>query len=186
MFGRVQKNNWTVKWYFREFCAEVKTDTAQKMFSIKDFFSKCDQIRCFLRIWSHLLKKSLMENFIFCAVGWKWYFKTTLNDWYSICNSSNCYHHRIVEILSLIMSLLRLATYSLQNVVFLWNEHLSIELQIKKVAAKLTPNIPAQNACLTCNIPRSFTFLDNTSVNDVYWFRNHYWNPGLGRKGPIK
>ena len=44
-------------------------DTAQKMkFSIKDFFSKCDQIRSFLRIWSHLLKKSLIENF-FCAVG---------------------------------------------------------------------------------------------------------------------
>ena len=37
-------------------------------FSIKDFFSKCDQIRRKLRIWSHLLKKSLMENFIFCAV----------------------------------------------------------------------------------------------------------------------
>ena len=34
-------------------------------FSIKDFFSKCDQIRSFLRIWSHLLKKSFMENFIF-------------------------------------------------------------------------------------------------------------------------
>ena len=34
-------------------------------FSIKDFFSKCDQIRSFLRIWSHLLKKYLMENFIF-------------------------------------------------------------------------------------------------------------------------
>ena len=33
-------------------------------FSIKDFFSKYDQIRCFLRIWSHLLKKS----FKFCAV----------------------------------------------------------------------------------------------------------------------
>ena len=28
-------------------------------FSIKDFFSKCDQIRRNLRIWSHLLKKSL-------------------------------------------------------------------------------------------------------------------------------
>ena len=26
------------------------------------------QIRSFLRIWSHLLTKSLMENFIFCAV----------------------------------------------------------------------------------------------------------------------
>ena len=43
--------------------------TAQKMkFSIKSFFSKCDQICMKLRIWSHLLKKSLTENFIFCAV----------------------------------------------------------------------------------------------------------------------
>ena len=40
---------------------------AQKVkFYIKDFFSKCDQIR--MRIWSHLLKKFLMENYIFCAV----------------------------------------------------------------------------------------------------------------------
>ena len=38
-------------------------------FSIKDFFSKYYQIRRKLRIWSHLLKKSLMENFIFCAVS---------------------------------------------------------------------------------------------------------------------
>ena len=38
-------------------------------FFIKDFFSKCDQIRSFLGIWSHLLKKSLMENFHFlCSV----------------------------------------------------------------------------------------------------------------------
>ena len=37
----------------------------QKKFSIKDFFSKCHQIRSFLRIRSHLLKKFLMENFIF-------------------------------------------------------------------------------------------------------------------------
>ena len=44
--------------------------TAQKMkFSIKDFFSKCDQICRKLRIWSHLLKKSLMKNFIFCTVS---------------------------------------------------------------------------------------------------------------------
>ena len=44
-------------------------DTAQKMkFSIKDFFSKCDQIRRKLRVWSHLLKIFLMENFIFCEV----------------------------------------------------------------------------------------------------------------------
>ena len=37
-------------------------------FLIKHFFSKCDQIHGKLRIWSHLLKKSLMENFSFCAV----------------------------------------------------------------------------------------------------------------------
>ena len=43
--------------------------TAQKMkLSINDFFSKCDQIRSYLRIWSHLLKKLLIENFIFNAV----------------------------------------------------------------------------------------------------------------------
>ena len=47
----------------------ITTFTAQKIkFSIRDFFSKCDQTRRKLRIWSHLLKKSLMENFIFCAV----------------------------------------------------------------------------------------------------------------------
>ena len=37
-------------------------------FSIKCFFSKCDQICKKLQIWSYLLKKFLMENFIFCAV----------------------------------------------------------------------------------------------------------------------
>ena len=44
--------------------------TGQKMkFSIKDFFSKRDQIRSFLRIWSYLLKKSLIENFMLFAVN---------------------------------------------------------------------------------------------------------------------
>ena len=43
--------------------------TAKKMkSSIKDFSSKCDEIRSFLRIWSCLLEKPLMENFIFYAV----------------------------------------------------------------------------------------------------------------------
>ena len=46
--------------------SKAGSGTAQKMkFSIKDFFSKCDQSRGFLWIWSHLLKKSLMENFTF-------------------------------------------------------------------------------------------------------------------------
>ena len=37
-------------------------------FSIKGFFSKCDQIHRKLQIWSHLLEKSLMETFLFYAV----------------------------------------------------------------------------------------------------------------------
>ena len=42
---------------------------AQKVkFSIKDFFSKLGQTWSFLWVWSHLLKKSLIENFIFCTV----------------------------------------------------------------------------------------------------------------------
>ena len=36
-------------------------------FTIKGFFSKCDQIRSFSRIWSHLPNTFLMENFILCA-----------------------------------------------------------------------------------------------------------------------
>ena len=57
-FTTVSKNSLSLK---------RKHFTSQKMkFSIKEFFSKCDQIR--RKIWSHLLKKSLMENLIFCAV----------------------------------------------------------------------------------------------------------------------
>ena len=56
-----------IKW---EHWTEMSWCTAQKMkFYIKDFFSKCDQIRSFLRICSHLLKKSLTESFILCAVS---------------------------------------------------------------------------------------------------------------------
>ena len=47
-------------------------NTSQKMkFSIKDFFSKCNQICRKLRIWSHLLKKSLMKTsfFVQCKLG---------------------------------------------------------------------------------------------------------------------
>ena len=61
-------------------------DIAQKMnFFIKDFYSKCDLVK--LRIWSHLLKKSLMENFIFCTLRvvhqndpkwWKTYMRTSV------------------------------------------------------------------------------------------------------------
>ena len=52
---------------------------------IKDLFSKCDQIRRKLGIWLHLLKKSLMRNFIFCAVPCFWGLVKSISDisyWY--------------------------------------------------------------------------------------------------------
>ena len=65
---------WMYFWYgvkgtFAKFSkAMIVIRTAQKMkFVIKNFFSKYDQICSFLWIWSQLLNKSLMKNFIFCA-----------------------------------------------------------------------------------------------------------------------
>ena len=58
-------------WQGSEYVSEnnIKLTHCRKMkFSIKDFVSKCNQICSFLLIWSHLLKKVLMENFNFCAV----------------------------------------------------------------------------------------------------------------------
>ena len=47
----------------------LQSFTAQKLkFSVKDFFSKFDQICRKLQIWSHLLRKSSMKSFIFSAV----------------------------------------------------------------------------------------------------------------------
>ena len=72
--------------------------TAQKMkFSIKDLFGKCGQSRSFLRIWSHLLKKCLMENFVFlCSVkmdGCPYFLNRTMEKVYSnqlrTCNPTN-------------------------------------------------------------------------------------------------
>ena len=69
------------------FFPNLRVGTAQKIkFSIKDFFSKCDQIRSFLRIWSHLLKKSLMKSFIFLySVAYKIGGNTNSNIVFRIC-----------------------------------------------------------------------------------------------------
>ena len=62
--------------------------------SIKNFFHKCEQIHIFLRIWSHLLKKSL--NFIFYAGDMisKWYLPVIYDKYINIDNiwRSNVYH----------------------------------------------------------------------------------------------
>ena len=73
-------------------------------FSVKNFFSKCEHIRIKLRIYSHLLNKSLTENFIFCVVNiigfttesCKFFFKpncqslvyfTSINTWHRLVPS---------------------------------------------------------------------------------------------------
>ena len=52
---------------FRSGTLNYSVDHYTKKFFIKDFFNKCDQIRSFQCIWWHLLKKSFIENFNFCA-----------------------------------------------------------------------------------------------------------------------
>ena len=61
-------------------------------FFIKDFFSKCYQIRKKLRIWSHLLKNSLTKTSFFGAVSTKIY----------LCGSHICSNHSIYESLTVI------------------------------------------------------------------------------------
>ena len=57
-------------------------------FFIKDFFSKCDQIRSFLWIWSHLRKKSLMKNFhFFCKAASVKVNKNIVTKWLNMYNS---------------------------------------------------------------------------------------------------
>ena len=78
-----------------------EANTAQKMkFFIKNFFSKYDQIRCLLRIWSNLLTKSLTENFIFCAVK-KWLNLLIRLSTYNCRNNDESVFHRKSTRLSL-------------------------------------------------------------------------------------
>ena len=73
-------------------------------FSVKNLFSKCEDIRIKLRIYSHLLNKSFMENFVFYVVNiigfttesCKFFFKpncqsrlyiTSINTWHILVSS---------------------------------------------------------------------------------------------------
>ena len=73
-------NGWILK--YRSLPLSMYIPTAQKMtFSVKDFFSKCEQIWSFLRICLHLLMKFFTEDTIFCAVGIYELALTILNKW---------------------------------------------------------------------------------------------------------
>ena len=51
------------------FCLLAQINAQKMNFSVKNLFSKCEHIRIKLRIYSHLLSKSLTKNFIFCVVN---------------------------------------------------------------------------------------------------------------------
>ena len=69
----------------------LTTNAQQMKFSIKNFFGKCVQNRRKLRIWPPLLKKSLIKNFIFCAVYLNFESSTQIrkSDSRSICNKNS-------------------------------------------------------------------------------------------------
>ena len=95
-------------------------------FSIKDFFSKCDQIRSFLRIWSHLLKKYLMENFIFCT-------KSSKSSMYRVVIMVVMFKrtHSVKSIRIPSLSGLYFPTFR-QNTEIHWNDRVRCECQTRK------------------------------------------------------
>ena len=82
-FRDLKKSLADLVYYYRRHC----TKHAQLKFSIEDFFSKCDQIRSFLWTWTHLLKKSSMENFICCALRWLYTLQLHIAGNFQVVNS---------------------------------------------------------------------------------------------------
>ena len=62
VFEIVCKLNYVAKW---EQLLESGEINFTKKFSLEGFFGKCQQIRRFLRVYSHLLIKYLMEKYFF-------------------------------------------------------------------------------------------------------------------------
>ena len=94
----------------------LKTLHKKMKFPIKEFFSKCDQIRSFLRIWSHLLKKSLIEKFIILCIKFQilkkiWSWKAHWGN--SMINKVDQYFNQLVHYPSTKFITSKLQLYSL-------------------------------------------------------------------------
>ena len=106
-FSQISTTNWLQeRWYRlqkrRKYHNTIMNTAQNKKFFITDFFSKCDEIRKKLRIWSHILKISVMKTSFF--VQWNiWQFtynsETKIHKWtVSIVNSSVCLSNRFWSI----------------------------------------------------------------------------------------
>ena len=86
------------------FCLLAQINAQKMKFFVRNLFNKCEHIRIKLRICSHLLNKSLAENFTFCVVNiisfttesCKFFFKpnckslvyfTSINTWHRLVSS---------------------------------------------------------------------------------------------------
>ena len=103
------------------FCRLNAFTTHKKMmFSIKDFFSECDQVRRKLRIWSHLLKKFLMENFFFSAL-FHWLRISSAKPKFMVFNRYNTFVVMIRTIVPVFFGLVRNVS-SLETFAYVLNE----------------------------------------------------------------
>ena len=89
LFIPVKKNKEWLLWKLSNFRVEI-TYTVQKMkFSIKHFFSICEQIRSFLQIWSHLLKKSFLCSYSKASTMTTLLQKFTISRKTAVCSRSS-------------------------------------------------------------------------------------------------
>ena len=129
-------------------------------FSIKDFFSKCDQIRRKLRIWSHLLKKCLMENFIFCAVVLTMYIFLNLYSFYILHGCSVSRNNPYINFGAILCFTLNLSLMNCESILFLAiHQKSKLDLHVVRVKS------------LSCNLLiRLFKDrLWNIQTREQYW-----------------
>ena len=101
------------------FCLLAQINAQNMNCFVKNLFSKCEHIRTKLRIYSHLLYKSLTENFIFCVVNiigfttesFKFFFKpnsqslvcfTSINTWHRLLPSL-LFRNQFLALVSIIL-----------------------------------------------------------------------------------
>ena len=141
---------------FLAFVLKTFSFTAQKLkFSIRDFFSKFDQIRKKLQIWSHLLKKSLKTSFFvqffFDLLGnFSIYLCLAMEKWLSICDTF------IWETLNTLCTLQQKPCHSIKNNRKIYVKYFKVEFYSSQTNFENLVLHPSVEACLKRNISIKF------------------------------
>ena len=157
------------------------TFTAQKIkFSIKDFFSKYDRIRWKLRIWSHLLKKSITENIVLVQRFWLVWFRKMNSNFES-------QEWRVKRIVLLYCSKEYKISFEKEKYIVAGVENLiehklgvdrkncKIQQKIAYLSKLFNPNKikPSCHRTIGSQVKTSFSEIQ-TSVGNCYFFRSTY------------